>query len=83
MRALGRTLVRHAGADNVAYHTYPLVLNYTFAGIHPGRIEPAAPIELTASRINAFQARRSCASSQETFTQSFRLVRSLIGRTRN
>ncbi len=36
-----------------------------------GRVGPASPIELTTSRTGALQARRSCASSLETFTQSF------------
>ncbi len=43
----------------------------TCVGIHPGRVEPASPIALTTSRTEAFQARRSCASSLVTFTQSF------------
>ncbi len=30
-------------------------------GIRPGWVEPASPIELTTSRAEAFQARRSCA----------------------
>ncbi len=42
-------------------------------GIHPGRIEPASPTEQTTSRVEAHQARRYCASSLETFTQSFLL----------
>ncbi len=49
----------------------PLILSCTCVGIHPGRVEPASPIELTTSRTEALQARRSCASSPETFTQSF------------
>ncbi len=49
---------------------YLLVLT-TCVGIHPGRVEPASPIALTSSRTEAFQARRSCASSLGTFTQSF------------
>ncbi len=40
-------------------------------GIHPGRVEPALPIELTTSRTEAPLAQRSCASSIETFTQPF------------
>ncbi len=47
------------------------LLTCTCVGIHPGRVEPASPIALTTSRTEAFQARRSCASSQDTFTQSF------------
>ncbi len=44
---------------------------HTCVGIHPGRVEPASPIALTTSRTEAFHARRSCASSLDTFTQSF------------
>ncbi len=44
---------------------------WTCVGIHPGRVEPASPIALTTSRMEALQARRSCASSLDTFTQSF------------
>ncbi len=40
-------------------------------GIHPGLVEAVLPIELTISWVEAHQARRSCASSLETFTQSF------------
>ncbi len=40
-------------------------------GIHPGRVEPAIPIELITSWKEAPQARRSCATSFENFTQSF------------
>ncbi len=47
------------------------VLTCTCVGIHPGRIEPASPISLTTSRMEALQARRSCTSSLNTFTQSF------------
>ncbi len=43
----------------------------TCVGIHSGRAESASAIELTTSRAEALQARRSCASSLETFTQSF------------
>ncbi len=35
------------------------------------RVEPASPAALTTSRTDALQARRSCASSLDTFTQSF------------
>ncbi len=44
------------------------------SGLHwhkPGRIEPESPIALTTSLTEALQARRSCASSLDTFTQSF------------
>ncbi len=44
---------------------------FTCVGIHPGRVEPTSPIELITSRTEALQARRFCASSLETFTQSF------------
>ncbi len=47
------------------------LLTCTCVGNHPGRIEPASPIALTTSRTEALQARRSCASSLDTFTQSF------------
>ncbi len=40
-------------------------------GIHLGRVEPVSPIDLTTLRTEAAQARRSCASAQETFTQPF------------
>ncbi len=68
------------GVLNDAYHTGParikmiLLLTCTylkFVGIHPGRIEPASPAALTTSRTDALQARRSYASSLDTFTQSF------------
>ncbi len=48
-----------------------LVLTCTCVDIHPGRVEPASPIALTMPRTEAFQARRSCASSLDTFIQSF------------
>ncbi len=41
----------------------------TCIGIHPGRVEPSSPIELTTPRTEALQARRSCARSLETATQ--------------
>ncbi len=43
----------------------------TGVSIHPGRVEPALPIELTTYRKEALQARWSCASSLETFARSF------------
>ncbi len=47
---------------------------FSCVGIHPGRVESASPIELTTFRAeDALQARRSCASSLEAFTQSFLL----------
>ncbi len=48
-----------------------VLLTCTCVGIHPGWVEPASPIALTTSRTDALQARRSCASSLDTFTQSF------------
>ncbi len=47
------------------------LLTCTCVGIHSGRVEPASPIELTTSRVEALQARRSCVSSRKIFTQSF------------
>ncbi len=47
------------------------LLTCTCVGIHPGRVEPASPTALTTSRTEALQAWRSCASSLDTFTQSF------------
>ncbi len=41
----------------------------TCIGIHPGRVGPTSSIELTMSRTD--QAWRFCASSLDTFTQSF------------
>ncbi len=52
----------------------PVHLTYytcTCVGIHPGRVGPASPTALTTSRTEALQARRSCASSLDIFTQSF------------
>ncbi len=47
------------------------ILTCACFGIHKGRVEPASLIQLTISRTEALQARQSCASSLETFTQSF------------
>ncbi len=47
------------------------LLTTTCVGIHPRRVEPASLVELTTSRTEALQAQRFCASSLETFTQSF------------
>ncbi len=47
------------------------LLTCSCVGIHPGRVEPASPTTLTTSRTEALQTRRSCASSLDTFTQSF------------
>ncbi len=54
-------LSRQAKANNMS----PLTSLYL------GRVEPASLIELTTSRVDALQARRSCASSLKTFTQFF------------
>ncbi len=43
------------------------VLAYICVGFHPGRVELAS--ELAMSRMDAFQAQWSCASSLEAFTQ--------------
>ncbi len=51
--------------------TQRYLLTCTCVGIHPGRVEPASPIDLITSRTEALQTRQSCASSLETFTQSF------------
>ncbi len=47
------------------------LLTCACVSIHLGRVEPASLIALTTSRMEALQARRSCASSLDTFTQSF------------
>ncbi len=47
------------------------LLTCTCVGIHPGWVELASPNALTTSRTEALQTRRSCASSLDTFTQSF------------
>ncbi len=47
------------------------LLTCTCVGIHSGRVETASPIALTTSRTEALQTRWSCASSLDTFTQSF------------
>ncbi len=52
-------------------HQSAYLLACTCVGIHPGRVEPASSIELTTSRTETLQARQSCASSLDTFTQSF------------
>ncbi len=43
---------------------------FTCGGVHPVLVEPVSPIEFTTCRIDAPQARRSCAGSFETFTRS-------------
>ncbi len=45
-------------------------LTCTCVGIHLGRVEPASSNALTSYRTEAPQARRACASSLDTFTQS-------------
>ncbi len=57
---------------DLIYRTTSAYFTCTCVGIHPGRVEPASPTALTTSRTEALQARRSCASSLDTFTQSFR-----------
>ncbi len=47
------------------------LLTCTCVGIHPGRVESASPTALTTPRTEALHARRSCASSLDSFTQSF------------
>ncbi len=52
--------------------TFPLnLLTCTCVGILPGRVEPTSSIALTTSRTEALHARRSCANSLDTLTQSF------------
>ncbi len=67
--------LRSINAPHYASQATVLRLKYlltcTCVGIHPGRVELASPIALTTSRTEALQARRSCASSLDTFTQSF------------
>ncbi len=46
-------------------------------GIHPGRVDPASPIEPTTSRINALKARQSCIGLLETCAACLPLVRIL------
>ncbi len=48
-----------------------ILITCTCVGIHPEWVEPASPTALTTPRIDALRARRSCASSLDTFTQSF------------
>ncbi len=47
----------------------------TCGGIHPGQVEPASPIELTTSRTEALQARRSCRAHKRLSPSPFSLVR--------
>ncbi len=47
------------------------LLTCNCGGNHPGWVEPASTTELTTFRIEALQARWSCASSLQTFTESF------------
>ncbi len=60
-----------ASDNNIPVALTVVVNTCTCGGFHPGRVEPASPIELTTSRIEALQVRRSCASSLKTFIQSF------------
>ncbi len=59
------------GTVRARWNVSALLFTCTCVGIHPGRVEPASPTALTTSRTEALQARRSCASSLDTFTQSF------------
>ncbi len=54
-------------AKNSPYFTSFL----TCAGIHPGRVEPSSLMEMAAWRVEAPQARRSCAILLEIFALSF------------
>ncbi len=66
------TAERSCTQDIALFSSVPyFVLTCTWVGIHPGWVEQAPPIELTTSRTEALQARRSCASSLDFFTQSF------------
>ncbi len=71
-----RALARMIGPVKRGFHAIsryaPLTyFTCTCIGIHPGRVGPASPNVLTMSRVEALQARRSCASSLDTSTQSF------------
>ncbi len=44
---------------------------YLLRRLHPGRVESESPVALTTSRRKVLNARRSCASSLYTSTQSF------------
>ncbi len=47
------------------------MLACTRRGIRPGRVQLIYAVELATSQVEASQNRRSCASSPETFAQSF------------
>ncbi len=64
-------LVKISSALAQVCHVLSALLLLAFGGIHPGRVEPALPIALASSWTEALQARRSCASSLDTLTQSF------------
>ncbi len=51
--------------------TKACLLTCTLDGVHQGRVELASPIELTTTRIEVPQARRSCSRSLKIFIQSF------------
>ncbi len=53
---------------NKLTYMYLLVSAFTQEG---GGVKPTSPIELTTSRTEELQARRSCASLLEIFTQPF------------
>ncbi len=61
----------HPGRSEGRFRMKPYLLTCTCVGVYPGRVEPASPIALTTSRTEAFQARRSSASSLGIFNQSF------------
>ncbi len=56
--------------SNFATLSISYLLTCACVGIHPGWVQPASPIALTTSRTEALQARRSRASSLDTFPQS-------------
>ncbi len=67
-KGLRRMPYEHANSNSL--DAYLLVLTCTCDGIHPGWVEPASQIALTTSWTEAFQTRRPCANSLDTFTQS-------------
>ncbi len=62
---------RHSSVVSSSFAFLYFFYLLTCVGIHPGRVEPASPIELATSRTEALQPRWSCASSLKTFTQFF------------
>ncbi len=59
-----RLTINFRGVNNAFYLL-------TCVGIHPGWVEPASPIEVTTSQMEALQARWSSARSLAAFIQSF------------